>query len=158
MWWFRATLLSLALAACGFTPVYGPGGGTAVLGAIRAQEPNSQIEFAFVEAIETRLGLPASPRYDLLYNISVEEEGRAITGSNDITRFTVDGVLTYRVRPVDDPEAEDVLTGRVQSFTSYSASGSSIATFQAKRDAEARLMQILADRLAERLVAAPELR
>ena len=49
-------------------------------------------------------------------------------------------------------------SGTVQSFTSYSATGSTIATLAAQRDARARLMQILADQIAQRLAAEPGLR
>ena len=46
-WSRRAILLSgaLALAACGFTPVYGPGGtGGKLFGQIRADDPNTPDE------------------------------------------------------------------------------------------------------------------
>ena len=158
MSWFRATIFTLFVGACGFTPVYGPGGGQDLVGTILAAEPETQTDFAFVRALEDRLGTPRNPLFSLAYVISIDEEGRAITGSNDITRFTVDGSLAYTVKIIGGPDAETLTRGTVQSFTSYSASGSSIATFQAKRDAEERLMQILAERLAERLLGLPELR
>ncbi len=44
--------------------------------------------------------------------------------------------------------------GRVESFTSYSATGSTVATLAAETDAATRLMQILADQIATRLIAA----
>ena len=44
--------------------------------------------------------------------------------------------------------------GRVESFTSYSATGSTVATLAADTDAATRLRQILADQIATRLIAA----
>ena len=49
--------------------------------------------------------------------------------------------------------SEDVLiVGRTDSFTSYSATGSTAATQAAERDARRRLMVILADRVIDRLL------
>ena len=44
-------------------------------------------------------------------------------------------------------------TGQVDNFTSYSASGTTVATLAAQRDAEARLMVILADQVINKLTA-----
>jgi LPS-assembly lipoprotein len=41
----------------------------------------------------------------------------------------------------------------VESFTAFSAAGSPVATQAAERDAEQRLMTILADQLVTRLIA-----
>lgn len=153
----RIVLLgALALGACGFTPVYGPGGGGTLRGAILLAEPSDTDSFAFVEAFEERLGLPASPRFAMEYTLTTTQSGQAITGSNDITRFTVQGSADYVVTPMGGEVP--VASGTVQTFTSYSASGSTIATLTAERDAQARLMQLLAEQIATRLLANPALR
>lgn len=153
----RIVLLgALALGACGFAPVYGPGGGEALRGAILLAEPEGVDGFAFVEAFEERLGLPANPRFAMEYVLSTTESGQAITGSNDITRFTVQGQADYVVTPMGG--AVPVASGTVQTFTSYSASGSTIATLTAERDSRARLMKLLAEQIATRLLADPALR
>ena len=158
MWSSRRGILlgAVALGACGFTPIYGPGGGEALWGAIRAEDPSDTESFAFVQAFEARLGLPASARFRLTYEIEVTETGQAITGSNDITRFTVDGIVRYQLFAIS-AEAP-LLSGEVQSFTSYSAGGSTLATLSAQRDARARLMRILAEQISTRLLAASALR
>jgi LPS-assembly lipoprotein len=50
----RAFLLgALALAGCGFTPAYAPGGaGAALRGQVRADDPTDSLGFAFVGALE----------------------------------------------------------------------------------------------------------
>jgi LPS-assembly lipoprotein len=42
----------------------------------------------------------------------------------------------------------------VQSFTAYSATGSTVAGLAAEEDAATRLMRILADQIVARLIAA----
>ena len=158
MWSSRRNVLlgAAALAGCGFTPVYGPdGGANGIRDAIRMDAPNTRDSFDFVAQMEQRLGRPNAPRYDLSYAITTRESGLAITGSNFVTRFNVQGTLTYAVRPVGaaDPVTEGVVTG----FTSYSASGSTISTLASERDASARLMVILADKLVAQLLVDPAL-
>ena len=46
--------------------------------------------------------------------------------------------------------------GKVQHFTSYSASGTTVATLAAKRDASVRLMTILADQIIDQLLLIAE--
>lgn len=153
MWSRRGTLaaLAMALAACGFEPVYGPGGGGALRGTIRASEPDTDLTFAFVRQLEERIGRPDSPRYDLLYDIGTETISLAIDGSNNITRFSLEGALTWRLVPVG--ATAPTLTGRETAFTAYSATGSTISTLESERDATRRLAVILADRVVTRLLS-----
>ncbi|CUH40701.1 hypothetical protein JSE7799_03436 [Jannaschia seosinensis] len=140
------------LAACGFTPVYGPGGEAAALrSAIVVTEPDTRIEFAFTRRFEERLGQPGNPRYALIYTLLIEETGLAIDDSNNIERFNIEGVLDWALIPegADAP----VLTGQEVSFTAYSATGSTISTLESERDAERRLAAILADAVVTRLLA-----
>ena len=59
--------LPLALAACGFTPVYGPdGAGSKLRGQVLVQEPSTQAGYLLTRHLETRLGRSgASARYGL---------------------------------------------------------------------------------------------
>ena len=47
-----------------------------------------------------------------------------------------------------------ITTGRVEDFVGYSATGTTVATVAAQRDAQERLMTILADQIVLRLQAA----
>ena len=73
MWWSETRTLNrrgflglagaLALAGCGFTPVYGPGGaGTALRNAVRVDDPVTRSDFQFLRAVEDILGPPTAPR------------------------------------------------------------------------------------------------
>jgi LPS-assembly lipoprotein len=146
-------LAPLALAACGFAPAYAPGGGaTRLQGTIRVQDPTDKNAFDLVERLEERLGRPQDIRYDLAYTITTEAVGVGITAENQITRFNLKGVVDYSL--TDRATATRVAGGRVQSFTGYSATGSTVAGLAAEEDAAFRLMRILADQIVARLIAA----
>ena len=149
----RGLLLgALALAGCGFAPVYGTGGDAGALrGAVRAADPDTQAGFEFVTRLEQRLGRPAAPRYDLVWAFSDTEQALAIDGSNEITRYNVEGTLVWRLEPAGG--GAPVLEGTERSFTSYSATASTISTLESERDARDRLMRILADAVVARLLA-----
>ncbi len=54
---FLAFLAAGALGACGFTPVYGPGGtGEGLRGAITIAAPDDREGFELVKQLENRLG------------------------------------------------------------------------------------------------------
>ncbi|MBL9062503.1 MAG: hypothetical protein JNL31_08145 [Tabrizicola sp.] len=146
-------LVPLALAACGFTPAYGPGGGASKLtGTVWVQDPTDKNAFDLVERLEERLGRPEAIRYDLSYTITTEAVGVGITTDNKITRYNLKGVVDYAL--TERETGAQVTGGRVQSFTAYSATGSTVAGLAAEEDAAYRLMRILADQIVARLIAA----
>ena len=140
------------LAGCGFTPAYGPSGPASRLqNAILVDEPKGRAAYLLTRHIEERLGRGAPPRYGLSYAISTGQEAIAISGNNVTTRYNYLGTVTYALR--DMQTGAVLLSGKAESFTGYSASGSTVATQAARRDAEARLMTILADQVINRLTA-----
>lgn len=149
----RFVLLSgLALAGCGFEPVYGTGGVASDLrGSILVDEPTTRNEFRLVEHLEQRLGRASSPQYGLKVVLSVSEEGLAVTGSNNITRFNVLGVADFALR--DLASGDVVYSSKVNTFTSYSASSQPVSTSTAERDAQDRLMVALGDKITAKLLA-----
>jgi len=151
---FLLTLTAVSgLAACGFSPIYTPGGGGARLrGAVRVDAPTDSDSFDLVKELEARLGRPDAPRYTLSVKLMLREESLAITGGNDITRYNLVGRATFSLREIaaGKPRA----SGRVDAFSAYSATTSTVATLAAKRDAHARLMRMLADQIVTRLLAA----
>ena len=105
-----------------------------------------------VERLEERLGRPEAIRYDLAYTITTETVGVGITTDNKITRYNLKGVVDYTL--TERATGARVTGGRVQSFTAYSATGSTVAGLAAEEDAGLRLMRILADQIVARLIAA----
>ena len=147
-----AALSGLALAGCGFAPAYAPGGPAARLrGAVLVDAPTGRPGYLLTRHIEARLERGAPGRFGLSYTIEIEEDAVAISADNVITRYNILGDVAYALRDLDDSQV--LLSGDVSSFVGYSASGSTVATQAARRDAEARLMRILADQILTRLTA-----
>ena len=144
--------LPLALAACGFTPAYGPGGPAAgINGTIRAADPADKNAFDLVARLDQRLGRPKADRYDLTYTITTQAVGVGITPDNAITRYNLKGAVDWAL--TDRGTGARLTGGKVESFTSYSATGSTVAGLAAEEDAATRLMRILADQIVTRLIA-----
>ncbi|MEX5728085.1 LPS-assembly lipoprotein [Rhodovulum iodosum] len=152
-WSRRSFLLAVpALAACGFRPVYGPGGAAEGLnGRIALADPKTRDGFALAARLEDRLGPATAPLYRLDYIIETDSDPLAVTQEQETTRYDVIGRVRYRLTALDTGALAD--SGTVRSFTGYSATGSTLATLTARRDAYERLMVILADQIVARLVA-----
>lgn len=145
-------LTPLALAACGFAPVNAPGGAISRLHErIRVDDPSDKNGFDFVERMEERLGRPEAPAYDLSYTITTTAVGVGFTIDSEITRYNLEGVIDYSL--TERGTGARVAGGKAQSFTSYSATGSTVAGLAAEEDAAFRLMRILADQVVARLIA-----
>ena len=148
----RTVLLSLAaLSGCGFTPVYGPGGSAEGLrGRIDVAAPSDEEGFALVKRLQDRLGAPHSPDLDLLAEIRMDEDSVGFLPDGEISRYNVSGRVDWRVVRASD--GTQVASGSETSFTSYSATSTTVATRFAERDARRRLMVILADRIVADLM------
>ncbi|WP_135501038.1 LPS assembly lipoprotein LptE [Roseovarius aestuariivivens] len=147
-----AALPGFALAGCGFSPAYGPGGAaTRLQNTVLADAPVGRPAYLLTRHIEDRLGRGSPARYGLSYAINLDEEAIAISANNVTTRYNILGNVKYALRDLQSTEV--LLTGSADSFVGYSASGSTVATQAARRDAEARLMTILAEQILNRLTA-----
>ncbi len=67
-------------------------------------------------------------------------------------RFDLKGTVDYALR--DLTTGQIVTSGKVENFTGYSATGTTVATLAGEQDAQVRLMTILADQIVTRLFAA----
>lgn len=151
----RRTVLSLLaalpLAACGFAPAYGPTGpATALRGRVALQDPDTRAGFELVRRLQERLGTATAPRWQLAYTITTEEVGVAISPENAVTRYNIRGTVDWTL--TETATATRVDGGRASSFTSWSATGPTVAGLAAQEDAERRLMVILADQIVTRLI------
>jgi len=144
--------LPLALAACGFTPVYAPGGtASALRGKVEVAAPESVNSYLLVQNLEERLGRPSQPTYSLSLVLATGEQGQAVTASNETTRYSVVGKVDYVLRDISSDAI--IASGSVDNFTGYSATGSTVETLASERDAHARLMVVLADQITTQLYA-----
>lgn len=149
----RLTLLAplaLLVAACGFEPVYAPGGsGAALQGQVLVDEPDSVITFRMVQEIEARLGRTATPVYRLTYDLTLEREAQSITAQNAILRYSLIGQMSYALIRISDGAV--ITSGNVEDFVSYSAAGTSLETLASERDADQRLAVALANLVTDEL-------
>lgn len=157
--WFdptrRAALLgALALGACGFVPVYGPdGSGAALRNKIAVETPTSVAGFRLGTALIERFGPTADAQYVLTVALSETRSAAAQTIVGDTTRFDLTGIAGWSLA---DLAGAVVAQGEAQTFTSYSATGSTVATQTAERDARERLSLALADIIvADVILSAP---
>ena len=152
----RSLLLgTLALGGCGFTPVYGPDGpALALRDSVTVEGPDTVDGYQLRQHLQDQLGRATAPAYTLSVTLDITEDSGAITADGTISRFTLTGQSTYALRASG---SETVLAqGSVDSFTSYAATGTTVATRSAADDARDRLTRILADLVMTRLVIAAQ--
>lgn len=143
-------LMPLALAACGFEPTYGPGGqASALYGKIRVDAPDAVNTYLLVRRLEEQLGRSNDPTYRLSMVLATGTQGQAITAEGAITFYSVVGEVDYTL--LDIATGAVVAKGQVDNFTGYSATGDTVETLAAQRNARERLMVILADQVARDL-------
>ncbi|WP_299643929.1 LPS assembly lipoprotein LptE [uncultured Ruegeria sp.] len=151
-------LMPLALVACGFEPVYAPGGsGSALYGRVEVSAPNTVESYLLVQNLEQQLGRSAGSvnDYKLDVQVSTVTRGAAITTTNETQRYTIDGSAQYALR--SNATGQIIASGSVADFVSYSAAGSTVSTLADERDAKERLMVILSSQIMNRLYATPDL-
>ena len=148
---FLTLSAAAALAACGFTPAYGPSGAASALrGRVRATDPSTAFDYAFVARIEERLGRPGADSFTLTYGIETKTYSIGITQENEVVRHDLSGTADWALK---DAGGTTVASGTAQSFTAWFASGTTVATQAAEVDAGKRLMRALADQVVTQLIA-----
>lgn len=144
-------MLPAALAACGFTPVYGTGGtGTALRGKVAVQAPETEDGYLLVRDLEDRLGRAGVPEFDLAFTLVTITQGQAVTLSNQTDRYSIVGQADYVLTRI--ATGDIAASGNVRNFTGYSATGTTVETLAGERDARKRLMSILADQIVRDLM------
>ena len=150
----RTMLLApLALAACGFEPVYGPGGtGSKLQNRVLVDPPGSQDSYILVRELEERLGRSDNPAYGLSMVINTSEARLAIDREGDTGRFNRIATVDFSLRDLNTGQV--VSSGRVDNFVGYSATGTTVETLAGEQDAQVRLMTAIADQIVTRLYTA----
>ncbi|MDO5527796.1 MAG: LPS assembly lipoprotein LptE [Paracoccus sp. (in: a-proteobacteria)] len=144
---------TLALAACGLTPAYGPSGAGALLhDRVSLRAPDDTDSFAFNRRLTERLGTGTAPAFDLDYRLRIARVAQAITSAEVATRYSLNGTADFVL--TDRASGRVITQNQVSAFTSYGATGTTIATLAAERDAHERLMRMLADQLVTHMLAA----
>ena len=147
----RIALLGLlGLAGCGFAPIYGDG--AMIQGTFAFQADESVLGFRLRARLEDRLGQPSNPKFVIKTTISTSERAAAITEDGDTSRLNIVGTANWSI--TDLSTNQQLETGKVEAFTSYSATGSTVATQTANDDARGRLAVMLADMIVTRVLVA----
>ena len=146
---------ALGLADCELTPVYGTdGSATALRGAVAIEAPETVAGYRLRERFVERLGVTQTERFRLVVALTPTLTPATITTDGDTTRFNLVGSADWTL---SDASGVALKGGTVETFTSYSATGSTVATKAAETDAQARLSVALADLIvAQVLIAVPE--
>ena len=142
--------LAALLAACGFEPALVEGSPPGAGINVEPEPPTTQAEFFYRARLVDRLGPGVDAPLDLEYEVATVTTGQAISADRVTERFLVSGTATWRLKFGEEEWGSGTVTGDA----GYSATGTTVATAAAERDAERRLMTILADRTVTAIIAA----
>jgi len=147
--------MALAVAACGFHPLYGKyGNGSADL----------TFRSIYIEPIPERVGYqlrsdlldlfnaPSAPngaQYRLRIELRADEKGLALQENASVTRYSYH--LTARYQLVKAGTTDVIKKGTIHSLTSYNVVQSPYATVVADKDAQERAAQDVAERMRTEL-------
>lgn len=146
-------LVGLPVAGCGFTPVYGPNGaGGSLLGRIAYRAPNTPEGFRLRARLEDRLGRVEQGDYLLTVQLDIEDVVVIISSAQDINRFNLPGTASWTLTEAGSDQV--LASGVAETFTAYSAFGTTVATQEAQDDARDRLAIALADMIVTDIIAA----
>ena len=139
---------ALALAGCGLTPVMEPGS-QQLYNQVLIQAPVNRAEYELVRNLEAQLGTTKSARFSFRYDLKTTEDNIVVSTAQEISRYSLIGELEYSLT-----DNNGVILNRqtAKSFTGYSATGTTVATQRAQRDAYDRLMVILAEQVSSALL------
>ena len=143
----------IALAGCGFQPVHRDGGpGHALRSKVTFAEARTPIEFAFRERIRRTFGdAGGAADWRVVYDLTLTERGAAIAQDLDITRFNITGTAKFSLISLSSAPSHENQT--VIATASFDAVAEAFATRAARKAAETRLAEELAERASARLFA-----
>jgi LPS-assembly lipoprotein len=152
-------VLAFALAACQIRPLYSSNpaapGPQADLPAILIDEPVTREEQVYRNALLFALqggSGDASARYELIYRLTIREQEIAVereTGTPNAYQLT--GGLSFLVKEI--ATGRSLFGASVTGIDSYTRSSQNFANVRARRDAEDRLAETLAELTQTRLAA-----
>lgn len=146
---------ALALAGCGFHPLYGKYGN---------KSADTTFRSIYIEPIPERVGYqlrsdlldlfnapsaPSGASYRLKIELRYDEKGLAVQESAAVTRYSYR--LTARYQLLKAGTGDVLKKGVVHSLTSYNVVQSPYATVVADKDAQDRAAQDVAERLRTEL-------
>lgn len=147
---------ALALAGCGFRPLYGetPAGTAAAaeLGAIEvgviADRPGQQLRSYLLERLNPT-GRPAEPHYRLVVNVAESREAYAVLADDTVSRYNLNVTASFLLL---DAATQDVLLERASRATaSYNVLDDQYATLSSEHIARERALESISDDIRTQL-------
>jgi LPS-assembly lipoprotein len=111
--------------------------------------PDTIAGFAIRSRLIDRLGLATTPIATLSVNVEQALDVASQSQSGSTLRYNVVGAAGWQLTAANGTVWG---SGQVEGFTSYAATGSTVATQSAATDAVGRLMTILADKVVTQLM------
>lgn len=149
------TVLVLALgaaglSACAFQPLYGDARQVSTLRNIQvAVEGRDRIDQLLSEALNDRFGTPSGGGYRLVAVTDMAPTGLGVGADDIASRSAL--VMTVEYSLIDTTTGTPVLTEAVRTEATYDIPLEPYAAISARRDAEERVTQEAADRMALRI-------
>ena len=142
----------LALAACGFEPIYGVDKpANRIRGKINVEVSDGRNAFELRDRLNERLGATGNaPIYMLKYKTNVESKNLTISKDNDVTRYTLQGKTSFELINISTQKV--VYKNNIVSNTAYSATAGTYPTTIAERDANVRLSRDMGDKIVTLLL------
>jgi LPS-assembly lipoprotein len=142
-----ALALTLALAACGFHPLYGRGGASPAIMASIYVDPipdrtGYELRNSLMDLFDSGGG--GSKQYRLKVRLSDQRKGIALQNDATITRYNYLLDADYELF---DSTGKVVTSGHQSTLTAYNVVSSPYATLSAQQDAQKRAAQDLAQRI-----------
>jgi len=166
MWSSRAPLicvLVLALAGCGFRPLYAPPQEDATGRGVYAFDifkrvhinniPNREGQYFRNQLVQLLQPSGRSPKHNYVLDVTLNEttQDLAVQKSAIATRANLTVVAAFSLIPLDDKDSAH--SGTVQSSSSYNIFQSEFQTLMAEKGARTRALDDLAQQLRIRLAA-----
>lgn len=128
----------LALAGCGFTPLYATQGVSPGLSSIQVIAPEGRVGYLLREDLDDELAheKDAPPAYRLALVVSQTRDPRGLRQDNTAQRYEVG--VTVRYTLTDAASGKVALTGQVTSEVSYDAADQPYAGIAAGQDTQRR--------------------
>lgn len=145
---FVCTLFLVALAGCGFKPLYGDSGTANALTnldvAVEAGDGQvgRLVQYALLDSLSSASS-PSNPEYRVELTTNFFEQDLAIQRDAEVTRTSV--VATVYFKLVDVRTGKQVMKSVSRSRTSYNRVASEFANIVAAQDAQKRVARAIAD-------------
>ncbi|WP_421788538.1 LPS assembly lipoprotein LptE [Hyphobacterium sp.] len=141
---------TIGLSACAFQPLYGDARQVSTVRNIDvAVEGQDRIDQLLSEALNDRFGTPSGNGYRLVAVTDLARSGLGVGADDIASRAAL--VLTVDFSLVDTRTGTPVLTDAVRTEASFDIPAEPYAAITARRDAEERVTQEAADRMALRI-------